>query len=275
MARAPRWRRVLGRSALISSLAAAVTGGVAALTASERVLVFGSTALSRPALFLTVVLAAVAMAGGHLVSRAPGPLRDAEWAVVRGLVTSLLVVSLLLIPLVGFFVLIVGYGLWVFLAEPVPMVLSVVGVVVGAGVLRHGQPWTSGRAPGAGGPRHGWTARSGVRRVASALLTAGVVLLASRALLWGLFTADDDVVVATSPEGCTAVVRQTQIMFSGEAALYVAPPGSAIATRRAAYPLEETFPFPTDDVVLETSAEDVRIAVDSGGGLVEELAPCR
>lgn len=259
------------------ALVVAICAGIAACAAPEWVLVLGTATAARPVLFVALFTAGIAMTAGHLLARQPGPLQNSERAVLRGVVASVVVLSLVGVPMLGFIVLMVLSGFWVAVAAPIPLALAAFAVVVGAAGLRHGQPPAAGRPPDVSTDRSRQrtiTQRS-IRWVASALLTVGVMVLTAWVLGLGVLAADDDVVVAHDPDGCTAVVRQVQVLLSGEAVLYVSSPGSVVATRRAAYPLEETFPFRTEDFVLEAGAEEVRVAFDSGLGPVDEVVSCR
>jgi hypothetical protein len=229
--------------------------------------------VGRPALFGVLLLAGVVTAAGHALSRRPGTLRDEERAVACGLALSAVLAAGLVVPLVGFFVLILSTTLADALMAPVPLALVVAGIGGGAAVLGHGAP--SVGTPVAWPARRPWASRPGVRRLASTSLTGGVVGLGVLLVGLGVAAAGDEVVVATGPGGCTAVVRQVQSMFTGEVVLFVAPPGNPVAQRVAAYDLEESFPFRTGDgYVLEPGPDEVRIAFDDGLGGVDDVVPC-
>lgn len=262
---------------VLASWVVAVAATLAAWVASEHVVVLGGTTPGRPALALTAFLASLTLAVGHGLSRHPGPMRDAERAAVRGVVIAIAVLSLLGIPIVGFYVFMVGFGLWVALAQPLPVAVIVVAVGVSAGVLQRGEVLARERAR-AGAPEPAAlprVAHPALRWLASAALSAGVILLTTLAVPGAVFAASDDLLVAHHPGGCTAVVRQSQVLFGGDAILYVASPGSVVASRWATYPLLETLPFPDGDVELEAGNARVRIAFDDGRGPVDEVVPCR
>lgn len=270
------WRRTAGRVLSTVAAAVAVAAGVVASISSQSVLVLGAAAASRLVLAVTLVVAGVAAAAGHGLSRWGGPLRDAERAVGRGVVVALAVLAVLGVPLVGFVALLLLIGFIDAIASPLAWAVIAVAIGVGAVVLERGEVAPAGEAStGTNRSSRPWAERRGLRRAAATLLTAGVVAVTVGVLGWGVVTADDDVVVAHDPEGCTAVVRETQAGFSGEAVLYVAAPGSVVAHVRATYPLEESVPFRDGDYVLETATGGVRIAFDDGRGGIDDVVPCR
>jgi hypothetical protein len=259
------------------AVAVVITAGILAAVSSHSMLVFEAHAVSRSVIFVALLAAGIAVAGGHLLSRRSGRLRDGEWAVVRGVVASWVLLSLLGVPLVGFFVLLLLYALLDVMASPIALAVVTVAIAAGGLVLQRGEPpiVTCETYALTDRPRRPWTARRGVGWVASTLLTAGVITLTAWVLGWGFLAAHDDVVVAHNPDGCTAVVRQIAEWSSGEAVLYVAAPGSAVAHRRTAYPLEETLPFGSGDYVLEAGEYEVRIVFDNGLGGADEVVSCR
>jgi len=258
------------------AVAVVITAGILAAASSQSMLLFRAEAVSRSVVFVAFLAAGIAVAGGHLLSRRGGRLRDGEWAVVRGVVASLALLSLLGVPLVGFFVVLLLYGFVEAMGSPIPLVLVTVGIAAGGAVLQRGEPPIVGCQTNALTDRRPrpWAARRGIRWAASTLLTAGVMTLTAWVVGWGFLAADDDLVVAHNADGCTAVVRQVAVCFSGEAVLYVAAPGSAVAHRRTTYPLEEVSPFGTGHYVLEAGEREVRIAFDDGLGGIDEVVPC-
>lgn len=257
-------------------LVLAAGASIAMAAVAEWVLVLGPTAASPGALVVCVVVAGLVMTSGHLLARRPGPSRAPERAVIRGVVASIAVLMLVGVPSLGFLVLMMLYGFVDALAAPVALGLVAGTIAVGAVGLRHRPASVSSNAgtpPGASPPVT--MATRSARFVASSLVTVGVMVLSLWLLAGGLITADDDVVVAHRAGGCTAIVRQTQFLFTGEAVLYVASPGDVVAARRATYPLNDSFPFRNGGFVLDADALDVRIAFDSGYGPVDEVMSCR
>jgi hypothetical protein len=175
--------------------------------------------------------------------------------------------------LVGFLVLLSAKALVDALLAPVPLAVLVGAVGGGIAVLGHGT--RSGGTAAAGPTRTPWTSGPVVRRLAATCATCGVAGLGVLAFALGMAAADDEVVVARSPGGCTVVVRQAQDMFTGEVVVFVAAPGSPVAHRIVAYDLEESFPFRTDGYVLEPGRDEVRIAFDDGLGGIDDTLPCR
>lgn len=259
---ADRRRRAVGRTATVLAVLVGAAALVLLVLAPRTVLVGGGGAVGRPALAGALLAAGAAAAAGHLTAREPGPWGPVERTVGWGVALGFVPFVGLGVPLVGFVLAMAATWAPGVVLSPRPLAGLAAAVTVGTLAAR----------------RPGSRAVSVPGRV---LLAGGTAVLTGTTLLHAWIVGDDEVVVAGSPGTCTAVVRQTQTMFSGEVELFVAPPGSAVAHLRASYPLEETFPFRDDThreragYVLAPGPRDVHIDFEDGMDGVDEVVPCR
>ncbi len=254
----------MGRSVVVVAGVVAVVAAALSGASGRWMLVTGTTVVSRTALSGTVLLAGSALLAGYLLARRRGPRSTTERAVLRGVVVALAYPVSLVVPLVGFLVLISVGPLVESLTSPGWLGCLVGCVGLGAAALAHDDPAVASSS-----------GRRARRSLAALALTAGVAGLGVLVFALAMDTLDDEMVVVRGPDGCTAVVRQVQDLFTGEVTLFVAAPGSSFAQRVADYRLEETFPFRDGAYLLEPRHDEVRIAFDDGLGGVDATVPCR
>lgn len=254
----PRRRRVVARAVLALAVLVALAAVALAGVADDLVVVLGVVVAGRRTLLVVMVVCLLVVAAAHVAQRRPGPPGAGELALLVGVVVGTLAPLLLLgVPMLGFVVLMGTLLLALVLATPGPLTAAAAVLVVGAVVVRLGARHRLLRATGA------------------VLVACGTTALGVVGVGFGMTGVADTVVVARDHAGCTAVVRQGSVsLFTGEAVLYVAGPGSSLALRRDAFTLEETYPFSTSDHVLDAGAQDVRIAFDDGLGGVDRTYGC-